>query len=78
MDQATETSGAVGLLEHLKAALHLKNDAALARKFGVAPPVVSKIRHGVLPVGDSFLVKSHEIGGMTFAQLRTFVPAEPT
>jgi hypothetical protein len=57
MDHATETSGAVGLLEHLKSALQLKNDAALA------------------PVGDSFLVKSHEIGGMSFAQLRTFVPA---
>lgn len=75
--EQTSTPGAVQLLDHLKAAMRLKNDAALARKFGVAPPVVSKIRHGVLPVGDSFLIKSHEIGGMSFAELRTFVPLVP-
>jgi hypothetical protein len=74
MNQATQQSGAVKLLDHLKTTLQLKNDAALARKFGVAPPVVSKIRHGALPVGDSFLIKSHEIGGVSFTQLRTFVP----
>lgn len=74
MTQTTATPGAIALLDRLKSTLELKNDAALARKFDVAPPVISKIRHGVLPVGDSFLVKSHEIGGMTFAELRTFVP----
>lgn len=75
MNQESATPAAVQLLEHLKSKLELKNDAALARKFGVAAPVVSKIRHGILPVGDSFLIKSHEIGGLSFAELRTFVPA---
>ena len=31
--------------------LKLKNDAALSRALEVAPPVISKIRHGRLPVG---------------------------
>lgn len=75
MSSTQATPGALALLDKLKSTLQLKNDAALARKFGIAPPVVSKIRHGVLPVGDSFLIKSHEIGGLSFAELRTFVPA---
>lgn len=37
--------------------LALKNDAALARRLGIAPPVISKIRHRHLPVGASLLVR---------------------
>lgn len=40
--------------------LALKNDAALARLLEVAPPVISKIRHGVLPFGASMVIKVHE------------------
>lgn len=32
---------------------HLRNDAGLARALNVAPPVISKIRHGSLIVGDT-------------------------
>lgn len=62
-----------GLLDHLIAGMSLKNDAALARAFNLAPPVISKIRHERLPVGPSFLIKCHEIAGMEFPHIRSFV-----
>lgn len=37
-----------------------KNDAALARFLGVAPPVISKIRHGRLPVGHELMIRAHD------------------
>lgn len=58
------------LIDALITRLKLKNDAALSRLFAVAPPVISKLRHGTLPVGDSFILKSHEIGGMAVADVR--------
>ena len=36
----------------------LKNEAALARHYKVAPPVISKMRHGRLPIGDNFVIKA--------------------
>ena len=36
--------------------LNVKNDAALSRALEVAPPVISKLRHGKLNIGDSMLV----------------------
>lgn len=37
-----------------------KNDAALARFLEVAPPVISKIRHGRLPVGTELMIRVHD------------------
>ena len=45
------------LLNHIIATLSLKNDAALARKLEVAPPVISKIRHSRLAIGDSLKIR---------------------
>ena len=50
---------------------NLKNDAALARALNVAPPVISKIRNGVLPLGSSMLVKLHEYTGLTTLKIKT-------
>ena len=36
----------------------------------VAPPVISKIRHGRLPVGASLLIRMHEETGMNIGELR--------
>ena len=41
--------------------LALKNDAALARKLGVPPPFISKIRCRHIPVGASLLVRLLEL-----------------
>ena len=61
------------LLEQLIAHLGLKNDAALSRILEVAPPVISKIRHGKLPVGASLLIRMHEVSGMSIRDLRSLM-----
>lgn len=48
----------------------LKNDAALSRLLSVAPPVISKIRHGRVPVGASLLIRMHEETDMSISELR--------
>lgn len=48
----------------------LKNDAALARAIKVAPPVISKMRHGALKVGATMILALHEIFGMPVARIR--------
>lgn len=58
------------LLDALIEKLRLKNDAALSRALEVAPPVISKIRHGRLPVGASMLIRMHEETGLSIAELR--------
>jgi hypothetical protein len=62
-----------GLLNEAMRRLSLKNDAALARAFSLAPPVLSKIRHKRLIVGPTFLLKCHEIAGMPLPVCREYV-----
>lgn len=50
--------------------LKLKNDAALCRLLGISPPMLSKIRHGRLPVGASILIRLHEETGLHVRELR--------
>jgi plasmid maintenance system antidote protein VapI len=61
------------LLDALIKKLHLKNDAALSRTLEVAPPVVSKIRHGRLPVGASMLIRMHELTELSIRELRALM-----
>ncbi len=65
-----------GLLDSVITKHSLKNDAALARFFKVAPPVISKIRHGRMPVGDSIILKCHEIAGMAVSTVRVYIGGE--
>lgn len=58
------------LLDHLHKHLNLKNDAALSRLLEVQPPVVSKLRHGRLPVGPTMLIKMHEVSDIEIRELR--------
>ena len=58
------------LIDSLIEGMSLKNDAALARALEVAPPVISKIRHGRLPVGASLLIRMHEASELSIADLR--------
>lgn len=64
-----------GLLDEVAILLGTKNDAALSRALGVAPPVLSKIRHGRLNFGPSLMVKCHETAGNSFPTMRGYVPA---
>jgi len=58
------------LFDTLIARMKLKNDAALCRFLSVAPPIVSKIRHGRLPVGASMLIRMHEETNVSILELR--------
>ncbi|PUA19618.1 hypothetical protein [Glaciimonas sp. PCH181] len=52
----------------------VKNDAVLSRLMKVAPPVISKIRHGRLAVGSTLMLVIHEVTGMLISDIRRFVP----
>ncbi len=66
------------LLDAVTAKLGLKNDAALSRALDVAPPVISKIRHGRLPVGATLLIRMHEVTDIAIRELKAIAtPAAP-
>jgi hypothetical protein len=54
---------------------NLKNDAALALFFELNPPVISKIRHGKLPVGDSLKIKIQKITGLSILKIEELIAA---
>jgi len=54
------------LLDEAIKVMELKNDAALAKLLEVAPPVISKIRHGTLHIGATMALCIHEVSGMSF------------
>ncbi len=64
------------LLGALSVWLNLDNDAALACALGVAPPVISKVRHHSLPVGACLLVRMHELSGLSIRELRCLMQAD--
>lgn len=39
---------------------HLKNDAALSRMLEVSPPVISKLRSGLLQLRATMILRMHE------------------
>lgn len=66
-EQAKRNSAFIDLLINT---MTLKNDAALSRVLEVAPPVISKIRHGRLPVGASMLISAHEESGLSIREMK--------
>lgn len=69
-NEETATLNPNALLDHLIKQLDLKNDAALARALDVASPVISKVRHGRLPLGATMLISMHEVSGISIKDLR--------
>lgn len=65
------------LLDALTAHLGLKNDAALARALGVAPPVISKVRHRRLPLGAIMLINMHEVADLSIRELKVLAGLDP-
>ncbi|WP_038486949.1 hypothetical protein [Collimonas arenae] len=61
------------LLDTLIAKLKLKTDTALSQALGVAPPVISNIRHRRLSVGATLLISMHEVTGLSIGELRTLM-----
>lgn len=71
MNASTEISGNTNLfLDTVIAHQELKNDAALSRFLEVAPPVISKLRHGKLDIGASLILKAHEKTGIAVASIK--------
>ena len=66
------------LLDAVINILKLKNDAALSRAIGVAPPVVSRIRHGKLTVGHMMIARIHEATGLPVSDLRMLIENDGT
>lgn len=64
------TPGASKLFDQLLATHQIKNDAALSRLLDVMPPVLSKARHGKLPVGASLMIKIHETFDMPIRDIK--------
>lgn len=63
-------------LDLLLATMTLKNDAGLSRVLEVAPPVISKIRHGRLPVGATLLISAHEESGLSIKEMKAILEAQ--
>lgn len=59
-----------GLLDAARQRLLLNSDAQLARLLDVQAPLISKIRHGHLPVGAAFLIRLHEASGLSIGDMR--------
>jgi len=53
--------------------LRLKNDAALSRALEQAPPVISKIRHGRLGIGDTLTIGCHELTEMPIREIKALL-----
>lgn len=61
------------LLNQLLRRLQLRNDAALCRMLQVAPPHVSKIRHGRLPVTAALLLQIYDKTSIPIDDLRALL-----
>lgn len=61
------------LFDTLIKRLRVKNDAALSRILQIAPPVISKIRRGSLPIGPSLLLYMHEVSDLSIKELRALM-----
>ena len=58
------------LLDTLKEMLLLSSDSALAEALGTTPSLLSKVRHGKLPVADWLLISMHEESELSIGELR--------
>ena len=63
------------LFDYLLQKYNLKNDAALAREVGLAPPVISKVRSGDLIVSPATILAIHEKLGVDVAEIRKVMAA---
>lgn len=79
IEQKTTKEANNAILDKMIDRLDLKNDAALSRVLKLAPPVLSKLRHGRLPFGAAHQIRAHEVTGWSIADIKEIlgVPALP-
>lgn len=66
-NQGYDQSRLLDELLHRKA---LKNDAALCRLLKLAPPLISKVRHGKIKISGDVMIRIHETFGIAFPEMR--------
>lgn len=71
------TKSTADLLDALIDHLNLKNDAALAVRLQTFPPVISKLRHGSLTVGNAMMVRIHDATGWSMNEIRLLMGVQP-
>lgn len=59
------------LLDAIIKHLDIRNDAGLSSRLEVAPPVISKIRNRILPIGATLLIRIHEETGWSIKEIRS-------
>lgn len=64
------------LLDTLLERLQLKNDAALSRELGLAPPRISKVRRRHIAANAELVLRIHETFDIPIAELRALVQAD--
>lgn len=69
----TNQEKVVKFLDLMIQCLNLKNDAALCRAMECAAPVVSKLRHGILPFGATYIIRAHELTGWSIADIKAML-----
>jgi hypothetical protein len=64
------------LLDAIKAEFNIKTDAALAARLCVQTSSISKYRHGILKLQDSFTLKVHEATDWPISRIRELAAKE--
>ncbi len=77
LTSATRAERIDDMLEAIKEMHKLPSDAALARRLGVMPPVISKIRAESIPVGATMIISIHEETGWPIAYIKAIIAADP-
>jgi len=62
--------------KHGKRRLHLP-DTHLAKLLGISPPIVCKAYHCKYRIGDDFLLKIHDLTGLSFKTMRRMIGDTP-
>lgn len=58
------------LINYLRREYELRNDAELAKRIGVKPPAISKLRHGTAALTPAIILKIHEAFNMPVKEIR--------
>ena len=61
------------LFDFLKKEYKISSDRELCAALGIAAPVLSKIRHGVIGISGDIMILIHEKTGMTIADIKELI-----
>jgi hypothetical protein len=61
------------LFDFLKTEYNIPSDRQLCAALGITPPMLSKIRHGVIGVSGDAIILIHEKTGMSIADIKELI-----